>query len=579
MPSRAKRSIAACASLSTQPLFIAELPSRERNTPQARGADGASANLRQARGQLLPSARLLHQPERRGRSLSSLSAELDSTGSIEGAGAGGVKDGASSRKAWGAGSRTVERRRGGSAAGGSGTGPAICAEGASCGRGSAGACTSPRDSPIGTARGSLSAIGAMGGSAAATVAPPAPPPAAPTPALALAMRLCRLFGAAPAVVGLVGLVRSSEIMLARGGSKVGGLSWRELGALVLKRLAAFAATAAAPPSPPSAPLPGLACGLHLLARALRVLLLFARGGAFGIERVFCLLVVAFVLVLLDRGDGGRRLQRQRLGLLQAMHLLALFDHEGQLPAQRRVGIDYDGDAEALLQHAQMRALVIEEIERNVGARAHVEIVRRPFEQHFLERTQELQRHRRHRAHMARAAAMRALLGRALEHARANALARHFEQPEVRDVSDLNTGAIVPQAFLQPALDRAVVALLVHVDEVDDDQPGEIAQPQLPRDFLGGLEIGLERGVLDVVLAGGDRERIAVGLHVLRMARHEHAHELFGLLVGVLAGDQDLVDVLVVEVADRALDQRTFLVDERGRGRLEREIAHRLPQPK
>src|SRR5215813_9485110 len=108
--------------------------------------------------------------------------------------------------------------------------------------------------------------------AAATVAPPAPPPAAPAPALALAMRLCRPFGAAPAVVGLVGLVRSSEIMLARGGSKVGGLSWRELGALVLERLAAFAAAAAAPPPASPAPLTRLACSLRLLARALRVLL-------------------------------------------------------------------------------------------------------------------------------------------------------------------------------------------------------------------------------------------------------------------------------------------------------------------
>src|SRR5262249_40876156 len=93
--------------------------------------------------------------------------------------------------------------------------------------------------------------------AAATVAPPAPPPPAPAPPPALAMRLCRPLGVAPTVARLVGLVRSSEIMLARGGSKVGGLSWRELGALVLERLAAFATTAAAPPSPPSAPLPGL----------------------------------------------------------------------------------------------------------------------------------------------------------------------------------------------------------------------------------------------------------------------------------------------------------------------------------
>ena len=192
---------------------------------------------------------------------------------------------------------------------------------------------------------------------------------------------------------------------------------------------------------------------------------------------------------------------------------------------------------------------------------------------------------------------------------------------MRDAADLDARAVVPQALLQPALDRAVVALLVHVDEVDDDQAGEVAQAQLPRDFLGRLEIGLERGVLDMVLARGapgidvdrdqrlglvehdvaagaqlhdrrehgvelaldavageDRLRVVVGLHVLGMARHEHAHEFLGFLVGVLAGDQDLVDVLVVEVADRALDQRAFLVDQRRRGRFQREVAHRLPQP-
>ena len=63
-----------------------------------------------------------------------------------------------------------------------------------------------------------------------------------------------------------------------------------------------------------------------------------------------------------------------------------------------------------------------------------------------------------------------------------------------------------------------------------------------------------------------------------MARHEHAHEVLGLLVGLVAGDDDLVDVLVVEVADRALDQRAFLVDELRRGRFQRQVAHRLPQP-
>ena len=134
--------------------------------------------------------------------------------------------------------------------------------------------------------------------------------------------------------------------------------------------------------------------------------------------------------------------------------------------------------------------------------------------------------------------------------------------------DLDARAIVAQGFLQAPLDQPAVAPLIHVDEVDDDQTGEIAQAELAGDFLGGFEIGLERGVLDIVLArrlagidvdgderlglvdddiaaglehhlrrehrreltldlkaDEDRLRLLVGLHVLRMARHQHAHEV------------------------------------------------------
>src|ERR1700735_5508473 len=100
--------------------------------------------------------------------------------------------------------------------------------------------------------------------------------------------------------------------------------------------------------------------------------------------------------------------------------------------------------------------------------------------------------------MARAAAIWALLRRAFQHAGADALPRHFQQPEMRDAADLNAGAVVLETLLEAALDRAVVALLVHVDVVDDDQPGEIAQTQLASDFVGGFKIGLERRVLDMV---------------------------------------------------------------------------------
>src|SRR6185295_17478967 len=79
--------------------------------------------------------------------------------------------------------------------------------------------------------------------------------------------------------------------------------------------------------------------------------------------------------------------------------------------------------------------------------------------------------------------VRTLLGRAFQHRGADALPRHFHQAEMRDAADLDAGAVVAQRVLEPALDGAVVALLVHVDVVDHDQAGEVAQPELAGDFF------------------------------------------------------------------------------------------------
>ena len=58
---------------------------------------------------------------------------------------------------------------------------------------------------------------------------------------------------------------------------------------------------------------------------------------------------------------------------------------------------------------------------------------------------------------------------------------------MRDAADLDAGAVVAQRVLHPPFDGAVVALLVHVDEVDDDEAREVAQAKLARDFLGRLD--------------------------------------------------------------------------------------------
>lgn len=71
--------------------------------------------------------------------------------------------------------------------------------------------------------------------------------------------------------------------------------------------------------------------------------------------------------------------------------------------------------------------------------------------------------------------------------------------------------------------------------------------------------------------------VAVGLNHLGVARHQHLHEALGFLVAFLAGNDDLADILVVEIADRALDQAAFLIDEAGGRGVERQCADVLPQ--
>ena len=77
-----------------------------------------------------------------------------------------------------------------------------------------------------------------------------------------------------------------------------------------------------------------------------------------------------------------------------------------------------------------------------------------------------------------------------------------------DVTDLDARPVVLEAFLDAPLDHRVVALGLHVNEVDDDQPGQIAQPQLARSLIGSLQVGAQRGLFNVPFAGG-----TAGIHV------------------------------------------------------------------
>src|SRR3546814_8386402 len=88
--------------------------------------------------------------------------------------------------------------------------------------------------------------------------------------------------------------------------------------------------------------------------------------------------------------------------------------------------------------------------------------------------------------------MRAGAGRGFEDAGPQPLAAHLHQAKAGDAADLDAGAVVLQRVLHRALDLADVRSVIHVDEVDHDQPRHVAQAKLARNLMRGLEVGAER---------------------------------------------------------------------------------------
>ena len=162
--------------------------------------------------------------------------------------------------------------------------------------------------------------------------------------------------------------------------------------------------------------------------------------------------------------------------------------------------DEHRDAIGGLDGEQVVALLVENVEGDLAGAANREVLGLARDEVLLDRPQHGKAAGRDRADDAAALAMRAGARGSFEKARAQPLARHFEQAEVADVANLDARAVVLQRILQAALDVPVVALLLHVDEVDHDQAGQVTQTQLAGDLVGGLEVGLVGRVLDVVFA-------------------------------------------------------------------------------
>ncbi len=341
---------------------------------------------------------------------------------------------------------------------------------------------------------------------------------------------------------------------------------------------------------------------------------------------------------LDVGDRGRRRnvevrlgQRMRRQLARRAALVArtarflaklVLADARDLEVRRLelvVGDDDDGRIVALLDLGQRAALLVEQVVGDLGRGLHQHLSGVVLHRMLFGQAQYRKRKRFDAAHAPMALAARADDLARFAQRRTQALAAQFEQAEARDAADLHARAVVAQGVGQPVLDLALVLGGRHVDEVDDHQATEVAQAHLPRDFLGRLEVRVERGLLDVAALGGarrvhvdrgqrlglvDHQRAAGGqLHralvgrldlrldlvaieqrnvigvVLELAdvvRHDLLHELARLRIHLGRVDEHFADVRAHVVAQRADDQARFLVDQEGRRLRKRGVADGAP---
>ena len=74
-----------------------------------------------------------------------------------------------------------------------------------------------------------------------------------------------------------------------------------------------------------------------------------------------------------------------------------------------------------------------------------------------------------------------------------------------------------------------------------------------------------------------RQSLRVKLHVLRVGRHDHLHEVLGDAVAAFALHENLVDITVIKIADRPLDEIALFINLRGRYGFQRQFADLFPQ--
>ena len=270
-----------------------------------------------------------------------------------------------------------------------------------------------------------------------------------------------------------------------------------------------------------------------------------------------------------RGAGAFRLVWQRDG-----HF-----HRGQLG----INVDGHGDACAGFNIAELRAFLVKQINRHVLRQMRHQFAMAKFRGTFVDLAQHMQGTALYRTHHAGAITMHTRFATAFENASAHALARHFHQAKRANTTHLNARPIAFQRFFHFALDRPIVTIFIHVDEIDNQQASQITQPRLAGHFHSRLEVGVQGGFLNRLLAGRfarvhinrdqrfgwidnqiaarwqnhgwvkhrgqfifdamlfeQRRVFDMLFYFARMARHQKLHIAFGFFIGIGASNRHFV---------------------------------------
>src|SRR5258706_4830236 len=192
---------------------------------------------------------------------------------------------------------------------------------------------------------------------------------------------------------------------------------------------------------------------------------------------------------------------------------------------------------------------------------------------------------------------------------ARPLAGHFHQTELGYFKYIGAGFVLLERLFERIVDSFAVALFLHIDEIDDDNAADVAQPQLAHSFLNRFHVGLKNRFLLAAFANetagihidrGERlgalddevttrtepnpsiERfddffldhlllkqwlfIRVKNDLSLGARHEMAHKIDDSPMVFWRIDHDLLGLRCEEIPDRPRDQIEILMNQRGRRR-------------